>query len=308
MENPTSDEKALAALAHASVVLSYFGPIGAAHVWVVQRGKSKYVRYHALQAMGYQVLIFWAWLIGGVLIGMGVVGVSVATGILSSDPSVLAPEAMFFIQPVIMLLVFGMGGLMFLAGFVGAVFCLVGKDFRYPILGSWLHRRVFNGQNTEEEIEKWEEYWVGGVCHATAILQVWSMITPLIVWFSQKERSARLEFQALQAGVYQLAATMAYLLSNAGLFVVYLVFIAVLVTSGVSTDPTQEVSPGFGVLLVIIVAAFVLVILGTMVLYPVYLILAGVAAARTMRGHDFKYPLLGRIIQNRLSRRKRENG
>lgn len=302
MENPTSDEKVLAALAHASVLLSFFGPIGATIVWVIQRNKSKYVRFHALQAMGYQALTFWAWLISIFFVAFGVIGVSFVITLLTSESSILPPESMFVIQPVIMLIIFGMWGLMFLIGFIGAVFCILGKDFRYPILGSWLQRKMFNEQNTEEETEKWEDYWVGGVCHATAILQIWGMITPFVVWFSQKDRSARLKFQSLQAAIYQLIAIVAYMVSSAGFFFVYLFFIAAILIGGISTDPTQEVSPAFGVLLILMMAVFMLVWLAWMILYPAYFILAGIAAIRTMRGHDFKYPILGKILLKRMSR------
>lgn len=301
MENPTSDEKVLAALAHASVLLSFLGPIGATIVWAVQRNKSKYVRYHALQAMGYQALTFWAWFISMFVFMFGFIGLSLVITIATSESSIFPPEAMFFIQPVIMLVIFGMWGLMFLIGFIGAIFCILGKDFRYPVIGDWLQRKLFNDQNTEEETEKWEDYWVGGVCHATAILQLWGMITPFIVWFSQKDRSPRLKFQSLQAAIYQLVATVAYMISYAGFFFVYLIFIAALVLSGISTDPQQDVSPMFGVVFILMMAVFMLVWLAWMVLYPVYFILAGIATIRTMRGHDFKYPILGRILLKRMA-------
>ena len=300
MNTPTSDEKVLAALAHASVFFSFLGPIGATIVWVVQRSKSRYVRYHALQAMGYQVLTFWAWLINIFIVVFGVLGISVVITLAASESSTFPPEAMFIIQPVVMLIVFGMWGIMFLLGFIGAVFCLLGKEFRYPIIGAWLQRKILHEQN-EEEAEKWEDYWVGGVCHATAILQILGMITPFIVWFSQKDRSARLKFQSLQAVLYQLITTAAYVVSYVGLFLFYIIFIAMIVIGGVSTAPGQEVSPIFGVFFILFMAVFMLVWLVWMVLYPAYFILAGIATIRTMRGHDFKYPIMGNILLKRLS-------
>lgn len=302
MEQPTSEEKIFAALAHASVLLAFLGPFGATIIWVIQREKSKYVRYHALQAMGYQALVFWVWFISIFIVVFGFVGIGVVITIATSESSILPYESMFFIQPVIMLIILGMWGSMFLIGFIGAVFCMLGKDFRYPIIGKWLQRKLFHEQNTEEDTEKWEEYWVGGVCHATAILQIWGMITPFIVWFSQKDRSPRLKFQSLQAAIYQLVTTVAYMISYAGFFFVYIFGIVVLVVSGISADPGQEVSPVVGILIIIIMAAFMLIWTAWMVLYPLYFILAGIATIRTMRGHDFKYPILGNILQKRMSR------
>lgn len=302
METPTSDEKVLAALAHASVFLSFFGPIGATIIWVIQRNKSKYVRFHALQAMGYQALTFWAWFISIFIITLGMVGVGFVITLLTSESSVLPPAAMFFIQPVVVLIIFGMWGLMILTGFVGAVFCMLGKDFHYPLLGNWLHNKLFNENNTEEEAAKWEDYWVGGVCHATAILQIWGLVTPFVVWFSQKDRSARLKFQSLQAAIYQLIATVAYMVFSASFFFVYLFFIVILAIGGISSDPTQEVSSVFGFAVIFIMIVFMLVWFVSMILYPVYFILAGIATIRTMRGHDFKYPILGKFLLKRMSR------
>lgn len=57
--NHTSDEKMYAALAHGSVIFSFLGSIGPILVWLFQRNKSKYASFHALQAMGFQVISFW---------------------------------------------------------------------------------------------------------------------------------------------------------------------------------------------------------------------------------------------------------
>lgn len=300
MEQPTSDEKVLAAIAHASVLLSFLGPVGATLVWVFQRNKSKYVRYHALQAMGYQAFMFWAWIIGMFVFMFGMIAISIGLAIVADNVPSTPPEAIFFLQPLFMLLIFGIWGLMFLFGFVGAVFCMLGKDFRYPFIGSWLQKKILNEQN-EEEAEKWEDFWVAGICHATAILQLWGIIIPVIVWFTQKDRSPRLKFQSLQAAIYQLIATVTYMLSFAGFFFVYILFIAVLAIGGISSSPEQVASPVVGVILAILMAIFSIVWLAWLIFYPIYLILAGIGAIHTIRGHDFKYPIVGGIIAKRMS-------
>jgi uncharacterized Tic20 family protein len=297
MENPTSEEKVLAALAHGSVMLMFFGPLGAVIIWAIQRTKSKYVRYHALQAMGYQTFSFWVWMVVIFLFMLLFFGVIILlTAITSDSPSSTPPDAIFFIQPLFMLFIFGLWGLLFLFGFIAAVFCMMGKDFRYPLIGSWLQKNVINALS-EEEAEKWEDAWVAGVCHATAILQLWGMIMPIIVWFSQKDRSARLKFQSMQAFVYQVIVMAAYIISYIGFFAVYIAMIAILAASGFVSDPSQTaVSPVFEIIFIVIMALFMLFWLAWMILYPAYLIMAAVATVRTLRGHDFKYPLLGRLI------------
>ena len=301
MQQPTSDEKILAALAHASIILMFLGPLGAVIIWAIQRTKSKYVRYHALQAMGYQTFTFWLWMIVMfffmlIFFGLGIIVAAIA----SQSSSVMPPDIFFFIQPLFMLFIFGVWGLIFLFGFVGAVFCMMGKEFHYPLIGSWLQNKIFNAA-TEEEAEQWEDAWVSSICHATAILQLWGMIVPVIVWFSQKDRSAHLKFQAMQAFIYQLIITVAYIVSYAGFFIVYIFGIAIFAASGVMGEPTQTMPPGFEVGFIIVMAIFAIFWFAWVILYPAYLITAGVATVRTIRGHDFKYPLLGNILAKRMS-------
>ena len=297
MEQPTSEEKVLAALAHGSVMFMFLGPLGAVIIWAIQRTKSKYVRYHALQAMGYQVFSFWAWMIAIFLFMILFFGILVVLVIITGDPaSGTPPDFIFFIQPLFMLFIFGMWGLLFLFGFIGAVLCMMGKEFRYPLIGSWLQNKVLNA-STEEEAEKWEDAWVASVCHATAILQLWGMIMPIIVWFAQKDRSARLKFQSMQAFVYQLIVMVAYIVSYVGFFVAYIFGIAIFAASGIMSDPSQTtVTPAFEIVFIVIMALFMLFWLAWIILYPAYLITAAVASIRTLGGHDFKYPLLGKLI------------
>lgn len=297
MEQPSSEEKVLAALAHGSVILMFLGPFGALIIWAIQRTKSKYVRYHALQAMGYQTFSFWAWMIVMFLFMLLFFVLMAVLAVATSDStSSTPPDFIFFIQPLFMLFVFGLWGLMFLFGLIGAVFCVMGKDFRYPFIGSWLQNKVLNAP-TEEEAEKWEDAWIASICHATAILQIWGMIMPIIVWFSQKDRSARLKFQSMQAFVYQLIVTVAYIVSYVGFFVAYIFGIAIFAASGIMSDPSQTMfSPAFEIVFIVIIALFMIFWLAWIILYPAYLITAGVATIRTLRGHDFKYPLLGKLI------------
>lgn len=301
MEKPTSDEKVFAALAHVSVLFSFFGPVGSTLIWAFQRDKSKYIRYHALQAMGFQVFAFWGWMIGifaalfaSILISIG------AMALLDMDPD--TPTFPLLLQSVMMFAMFGMWGLYFLVGIAGAVFCLMGRDFHYPIIGSWLRRKLVDGQPSDAVFEEWEDSWVSGVCHATAILQIWGIVTPLIVWFSQRERSLKLRFQALQAAIYQVIALVVYLVSMFAYVVVFfLMMFGTLALAGASTSPDGELSPAAGVIFLILFAILMLVWLVMMVSAPVYFLLAAIAGILTTRGRDFRYPILGGIIARRMS-------
>jgi uncharacterized Tic20 family protein len=309
MENPTSDEKVLAALAHASVLFAFFGPVGPTLIWVFQRTKSKYVRFHALQAMGYQAMAFWAFFIGIFLATFGGIIISIIIASVSHiDPSDMSAFP-FIVQPIIMLGIFGLWGLFFLIGIVGAVFCMINRDFNYPLIGRWLKEKVFGDQVTAEEMEEWEDNWVSGVCHSTAILQLWGVITPLIVWFSQKERSIKLRFQAMQATIYQLIAFAAYMVGMVAYMAVFFMVFAGMAVFGLtepSVSTNGELPPVMGIILIIFFAVLMIFWSLMMIATPIYFILAAVASIQTVRGRNFKYPILGGIIANRMNLPKKE--
>lgn len=129
---PTSDEKIMAALAHGSIFFAFLGPNAPVAIWASQRKKSNYVRFHALQAMGYQAVMFWLWIAAMILIMCLAFPISMSM-LEDSQNTAAAP---FFVQVFMFLTIFGMMGLFFLAGIIGAVACLLGREFRYPILGT----------------------------------------------------------------------------------------------------------------------------------------------------------------------------
>lgn len=308
MENPTSDEKVLAALAHASVLLSFFGPVGPALIWVFQRKKSKYVRFHALQAMGYQSFSFWAWMIGlFVMVGVMMLVVILGTALETARSDM--PAFPFLIQPIFFMGIFGLWGIFFLVGIIGAVFCMMNREFRYPIIGHWLKKKLLDGQVSDADYEEWEDSWVSGVCHSTAILQLWGIITPLIVWFLQKERSAKIRFQALQALIYQLVAFVVYMIGVAAYMLVFFLSFAGMAVFGLVTPSLSnhgQPPPVLGIIMLIFFGVMAIFWLLIMIAAPIYYLLAAVASIFTIRGKDFKYPILGGIIAKRMKASKEE--
>jgi len=302
MQKPTSDERVLAALAHASILFSFFGPIGSILVWVSQRTKSKYVRFHALQAMGYQVFSFWAFLIGIFVLIFAAIPLTIlveASFPKYSNPSVFP----FILQPIIFLGILGLMGIFFLYGFAGAVLCMMDRDFSYLIIGNWLKKKLFGEQITDDQFVEREDNWVSGICHATAIMRLLGLITPAIVWFTQKERSAKIRFQSLQAIFYQGTAIVVGIVTYVVMMVFYFMLIGAVIAGGVfggHGPKGTEMSPVVGIIFLVFMVLFMIFWLISMLVVPIYYILSVVAGISTMRGHDFKYPILGRIVSNRL--------
>lgn len=296
----SSDEKIMAALVHGSVFLMFLGPIVPVIIWASQRKKSKYVSFHALQAMGYQALIFWAWIVVTIVVAIFTV-ILLPLGItLIENPRDVAAFPFLFQIPIFAA-IFGIMGLSFVTGLAGGILCLLGRDFHYPFLGTWLQRYLFpTGDPGSEISETREDNWVAGVCHATAILQLWGVVTPLIVWFSQKERSARLRFQSMQAFVYQFIALAVYLLGM-GVYMVFFLGTMFTLILGSSMGRSSDLQGAPAVIMLVFLGVMMVFWFVMMIGMPIYYLLAGLAGVRVIRGHDFHYPILGRMIERRMA-------
>jgi uncharacterized Tic20 family protein len=122
------DERTWGMLSHLSVLLNlvtgFGGPIAALIIYLVYKDRSRFVAYHALQSLVFQLI--W-WVGGGALAGIswalsGVLA-AVVVGFLCMPFACL-----FSLLPV--------GGLIY--GIVGAVQTSQGQDFKYWLVGDWV--------------------------------------------------------------------------------------------------------------------------------------------------------------------------
>jgi uncharacterized Tic20 family protein len=301
----TTNEHLLAALAHGSVLLSLFGPILPGIVWINQRRKSSYVSFQALQALGYQALLLWVGLTL-VLSGLLVIIFSAFPFSMGSSPTMESWLASPLVEQMRLFqnIFYAAWGLLSLPGLVGAGFALLGRSFHYPFLGRWLEAFLKQGAIAGEIVnEKHEEDWVAGICHSSAIVMIWGMVLPLAVWLTQKERSARLRFQALQAFLFQLGALFIYVFAFIFLFGL---MVLILVVAGVMNSSTGISSDA---VLILFIAVFVLMLFLCILLLalPTYHLFALIAWVRVTKGGEYHYPLLGKLIEKRLGE-KADNG
>jgi uncharacterized Tic20 family protein len=134
----SSDERTWATLAHASALLNLFGGVGGliavAVIWLIQREKSAWGAFQALQAGLFQGTVL--------LITLQVVGVVWVVGFIVSFATI--GIGTFVAIPVMILAFFG-GFAMIAAGmvyaFYGAYQIYQGREFRYRWIGDWLQRR-----------------------------------------------------------------------------------------------------------------------------------------------------------------------
>jgi uncharacterized Tic20 family protein len=133
------EERSMAALSHASILLNLFVPglgiIAAGAVWLTQSGRSWFAHKQALQATIFQSV----WL--GLPIVLAIVGVMVAAaGAITASFTdariniILLPAAIFGVMALAAIFILGL-----LYALVGAYETYQGRDFRYWIIGKIMH-------------------------------------------------------------------------------------------------------------------------------------------------------------------------
>jgi len=115
-------------LAHLSILLNLvtglLGLVGALIIYLVYQNRSRYVAYHALQSLIFQLI---AWLGGGILTGIA----WAITGVLSA---ILV--GLLCIPLALVISLIPLGGVVY--GIIGGIQCSQGQDFRYWLVGDWV--------------------------------------------------------------------------------------------------------------------------------------------------------------------------
>lgn len=138
--SPTSDERMLAALAH------FFGIIAALIIWVMQKDKSRFVRFQAVQALAFNISVTLVMMVlSFCLVGMmfiGIFGTVFATMNNSTSPEDFSRFMVFpFLFPSLMFTcIFPFSLALLVARIVATLSVLSGNHFRYPILGAQVEK------------------------------------------------------------------------------------------------------------------------------------------------------------------------
>jgi uncharacterized Tic20 family protein len=252
--------------------------------------------------MGYQALLLWVGLTI-VLSGVLVFIFSDVSLFTQSGPSLDGIWNSPFMERVTLFqnISYAVWGLLCLPALVGVGFAFAGREFKYPILGRRLEAYLNSG---DDEIDATrEDDWVAGICHSSAIVLLWGMILPWMVWNTQKERSARLRFQSLQAFLYQLLSLFVYGIAF-GLLFAMMIFVFIL--TGSMNSPTG-ISSDTGLYLIIAVLVMLLFMCVMLLALPAYHLFALIAWVRVVRGQNYHYPILGKIIEKRQKKSEQTN-
>lgn len=131
-----------------------------------------------------------------------------------------------------------------------------------------------------------EERLLSALAHGSIVAQGLGILVGVVLYVTQRDRSKRVAFQALQAAVYQFV----------GLLVMVVVWVAWMVVHGLSYIPLaqnpeafEEAPPPF---FWISLAAMAIPLALTM-LWMLYGLLG---ALQTLRGRDFRYVVIGKLL------------
>lgn len=296
-----TEERWLAALVHGSVLLSFLGPFVPGLAWISQRRKSRYVAFQSLQAMGYQAFLLWVGLtilLTGLLVFMFAVGLP---SMRSTDLDGLASSSLMERAALFQGLFYAAWFVLSVPGLVGAVCALTGREFYYPFLGRPLESRLRTEAGDPWFDEAREEDWVAGICHSSAVVLFWGMILPLLVWSGSKDSSPRLRFQSLQAFLFQLLMLVSYGIAFVFLFMMMALVLAFAGYMNSSAGITSDAG------LYLLIAIFVMLLFMAVMLLalPTFHLFALIAWVRVSKGQDYRYPLLGKVIERRQKKNEK---
>ena len=299
---PTTEDRIWAVISHLSSLAFGMGILLPIIGWSDQRRKSNYASFQCLQALGYQSLGFTIWILSTlvviILTSVILLAVPGFTGEGSNNVDVIRAPWMI----VFFIVVFGIFALYFLLPVIAAIACVLGRDFRYPIMGDRLARYLeYNPALRVEEhtrlIEDREFRWVAGMGHFSILIMLWGMLAPLTACILYGRRNTFLRFQSIQTLVFQAGVTILYL--GAGSMFLF-GFLLLVVVIGFTGEPNLNSS--MRMIGIVILGGSLLISFVIVLLIPLLHILGQWAGYRVLKGDDYRYPWIGRIVDKWISK------
>ncbi len=292
---PAVEERVWSVLTHLSALAMGMGLILPVLGWAEQRRKSKYVAFQSLQALGYQTLGYTVWVIAGLLAAV----VSIFLLLLNMDDALRSEAALTSWMIGHFSLTFALLGLYYILPVIAALACALGKDFRYPFMGTRLAKYLDYASESGLN-ESHEDRWVAAAGHFSVIIAFWGLLVPVTAWILQGKRSAWLKFQSAQAIALHLCAL---LLGMVALFLYMSGFVVFIALTGIGGTP---MSSGTGLIAVLLMFGLMLIALLILLFIPLFHIMGQWAGYRVLKGDDYRYPLIGKLVARWLTSGKDE--
>lgn len=293
---PSTEERVWAALAHLSALAMGIGLPLPIVGWSQNRRKSNYVAFQSLQALGYQTLGYTIWLlvtlVFAVISSVGFLASLQTINTLKADLNAWAASYS--------LLLFGLIALYFAPAILAAFACALGRDFRYPFLGDRLARYLGYAPSRAADEPLWldeehEDRWVASMGHFSVIIVLWGLLAPIISWAMEGKRSPFLKFQSAQTVVYQAGTLVLYFV--AGFFYIFGLGVFFL-TIGFQGEVALDSSGGMVGAVVFLVSLLIAVLI--LLAVPLLHILGQWAGYRVLKGDEYQYPIVGRLVERWL--------
>lgn len=296
---PTTEDRVWAVISHLSSLALGMGIVLPIIGWSDQRRKSNYASFQSLQALGYQSLGFTVWVLSYlVLIIIASILLLAGFGAGGGNTDEVPVVGMI----VFLVVVCGFFALYLVLPIIAAVACALGRDFRYPILGDRLARFLdyHPAQSSEEQLwldENHEFRWVAAMGHFSILIVIWGMLAPATTWALFGKRNDFLKFQSIQTLAYQAAATVLFF-AGAVLYSVGLL----LLVAATGAVGSPDFNSSLGIVGLVILGVILLISVIVLLLVPFLHILGQWAGYRVLRGDDYRYPLIGRMVDKWISK------
>ena len=296
---PTTEDRIWALLSHLSALTLGMGILLPVIGWAEQRWKSKYASFQCLQALGYQSLGYTIWALFSAVAVIIFVIITLPTLNAAREPNdvgILVSDFVVFI--------FGLSGIYFLLPIIAAISCALGKDFHYPIMGQRLARYLAYESTEKSEEQTWlnedhEIQWVAAMGHFSILVILWGMLAPITAWILYGNRNAFLKFQSIQTLVFQASVTILYL-GSVFIFLLGFIIISLFALMGWTGD--VRVDSSMGIVGIIFFGGSLLVLFIVVLFVPLLHILGQWAGYRVLKGDDYRYPLIGRLVEGWISK------
>lgn len=141
-----------------------------------------------------------------------------------------------------------------------------------------------------------DERVMAALSHVTAILPFMGVIAPIVIWVTQKDKSAYVAFQALQALAYQLAMILAWFVGMACYMCSFFGTFGLIPLAGISEEPNPVGIAVFSLSFLIPFIVFGAILVGG-ILFVIYGLIGAVMA---LQGKDFRYVIIGARLERYL--------
>ncbi len=137
----SSDQKLMALLSHLSILIPNIGILVPVIIWLTNKEKSDFLKFHALQAIFFQ-LIFFILMMLFIFIGVIMMLAAIPWFELSSSPE---PGILFFLSMVFMFMYFPLWIIFGIYAIIASIKSYTGKIFKYALIGKIVERKVYKG-------------------------------------------------------------------------------------------------------------------------------------------------------------------